>query len=361
MAVTCATLRTACGNSVVAEANAPSSCSGIGSTSVRARACSAARASCATAPAGSNAQCNGIESACNGVTDVCGTYNAGACCSDGDCEDTLYDLRAMGTATSSVDSSGRPFVYGAATNGSGLSGTIVDAIVDLAAYLALDVDVVCVDNPATATVNECTAFQVSVAPNPSCPATCTGGRTGDRCLDCAPGTNFNFQVNVNNIGVPQTAMAQVFTFNLVARADQTTTLLTVPVRVLVPPMAPMTTPQSGTFVQVYDATVRCVIPPQRPVWGNLTHSMTVPANTTVQLQVRTADTLAALPTAGPVLVNATNASPAPNPITTLLQGAGISTQKPYLSVTAVLTTNAARTVSPVLRQLTMVYTCQDIE
>ena len=360
-ATRCTAQRNACANSVAAEQSAPSSCSGTPSTGVRTRACTAARTYC-VANGGSNANCNTMQTTCNGATDPCSTQTGNSCaCTDNDCRDTLYDLRTLGTATGSVDTSGRPFVYGVATNGSGLSGTIVDAIVDLSEYLSLDVNVACIDNPGTA-INECTAFNVVVAPTPNCPATCAGGRSGNTCLDCAPGSEFDFIVNVNNTGVAQTMTVQVFEFDLVALADGTTELLRVPVRIVVPPLV-MSVPQVGSFTQVYSATDRCVIPPQRPRWGNLDHDITVPAGTSLAFAIRTSDSLMGLATATAVTVTATSGMPIADPLNvgTLLANAGVGDRRPYLSVTAVLTTNAAATTSPVLRGFTFNYTCEDIE
>jgi hypothetical protein len=277
------------------------------------------------------------------------------------CSTTQSDLRALGTATGSVSSTtGLPFVYLANADGSGLSTTVVDATLALANQLRLDVGFECIDNPGTG-VDECSVFSVRGRPNGgSCPSTCTGGRDGDACLDCAPGTDLNFVVSVENTGVAQTAAPQVFTFDVSLVADGLSELSRLPVTVVVPPLAPVM-PTSGYFEMVYASSSKCSVPDQRADWGTLDFGATIPAGAQIDFELRTAQTEAELASATPVIVTSTAAAPAPNPLDVgqaLLDGGQLNNQL-YLSVRAVLRSDGL--VAPTLQSLEMVYHCFDFE
>src|SRR5699024_9170144 len=149
------------------------------------------------------------------------------------CEDTYEDLEALGYATNSVSGTdGKPFVYYANSDGSGLSDQIVQATVNLANHLRLDVDFECVDNAATA-IDECQAFDVEGVPaGGACPSTCLGGMANGTCYECAPGTELTFDVFVKNVGVMKTGVPQVFTFEVRLVAEGLSTLSSLPVTVV---------------------------------------------------------------------------------------------------------------------------------
>jgi hypothetical protein len=273
------------------------------------------------------------------------------------CDTTQSDLRALGTATGSVSSiTGKPFVYLVNADGTGLSSTVVDATMALANQLRLDVGFQCVDNPSTP-VNECAVFAVSGTPaGGSCPSTCTGGRSGQTCLDCAPGTDLTFNVNVQNVGVTQTNVPQVFTFDVRLMADGLSELSRLPVTVVVPPIAEPE-PSSGYFETIYASSERCMVPNQRADWGTLSYVADVPAGSQIDFELRTAQTEAALATATPVVVP----WPAPNPIDVgeaLLAGGQLNNQL-YLSIRSVLRSDGV--AAPTLSSFEMVYHCFDYE
>lgn len=124
------------------------------------------------------------------------------------------------------------------------------------------------------------------------------------------------------------------------------------------PCAPIT----GRYWRDYDVTEGCDVPPNRPVWGNLTWDADFPAGTAIVFEIRTAAREADVPSATPVrvMVDATGPAP-PRNVTELLRLAGMPDDLPYLRVTAVLQGSVDRARSPLLTEMSLAYTCVPAE
>ena len=117
------------------------------------------------------------------------------------------DLNAVAAATNSLDSDGNAFIENISSNGSGLSTAVVDAVVDLANFSRMDVDVQ-VENvlllpgiPASALVQSITLGA------PGCAGGCTGAIPGG-CSQCLPGTDLPFSVTFANNVITPTAVTR---------------------------------------------------------------------------------------------------------------------------------------------------------
>ncbi len=267
------------------------------------------------------------------------------------------DAVALCNATGSVNSSGAPSVIDISSNGTGLSTAVVNAVQDLANYSRMDVSAVALDNPATTTIDETGFVQAITAV--SFPAGRCTGISGNVFLQCLPGTNVNFNVTFNNNFVMPTTVPQVFDFTINVMGNGTYLLQSVPVRIVVPPAVP-SFPASGTYSRDYDATIRCSIPPDRPDWQSFTWTANTPSDSSIDFQIRTADTIAGLGSATPVAVTVPSAT-SPIDIGTTLVAAGQANFHPYLRVTAVLNASTDRTVTPTLTGFELQYTCTPME
>ncbi len=276
--------------------------------------------------------------------------------SSGGYSDGQANAVALGNATSSVNSSGNPYVFSIPTDGSGLSTAVVDAVEELATNTRFDVTAVAVDNPATPAFDE-TGLVVSISATTWSNGSCTG-TAGDTFLQCRPGTDVDFSVEFRNDIVMPTAVAQVFDFEIAVLLDGTTQQ-TVPVRIVVPPEVP-TFPPSGSYWRNYDATVRCEIPPERPDWGALSWVSQTPSTTSIQFELRTAATNADLDSASPVTFTVPGTA-SPVDVGSALIAGGSENFLPYLRVTAVLQSSADMAQTPVLTSFQLQYVCEDQE
>jgi len=268
-----------------------------------------------------------------------------------------FDASVIGTATGSVDGSGVPYVFHIRSDGSGLGSAVVDAVVRLANFSRYDVSARATDNPATPGFDERT-FVNAIRAVSYPPGRCTGISGGTVFTQCLPGTSVNFSVTFKNDVVMPTSVPQVFNFSIQVLLNGTTVQATIPVRIVVPPAVP-TFPPSGSYHRDYDATVRCMIPPDRPDWGSFTWTASTPGSSNIRFEIRTADTLAALSTATPVNIPVPP-SLSPQDIGALLTP-GAGNFHPYLRVTAVLNSSPDHTVAPTLTGFTLQYTCAPAE
>jgi hypothetical protein len=208
-----------------------------------------------------------------------------------------------------------------------------------------------------------------VASTPHC-ASCSG----PTCLGCTPGTDIPYNVTFQNPvvgGVAPGATTQIFDFDVVLRDANGNEMSRTPVRIVVPPIAMNLYLTPGTLRQDYDATydavngTGCMFPNVRSDWGMFTYNVTIPGGTSIRFDFRTAATLAALPAATPISLTVT---------TTTVNGmfdvgaafeastiAGVTNLLPYVSVTSVLNTNVARTLTPTLQSYRLQYSCIDGE
>ncbi len=256
--------------------------------------------------------------------------------------------KALGSASGSLGASGLPYVLRGHSDGSGLSATIVSAVQDLASYSTMDI--------SARTSGDTQGFTESIVAISWGPGTCTGISGGSTFLDCLPGTTVGFDVAFRNSAVASTSTPQVFSFFIEVVGDGTAVLDRIPVRIVVPALVPVFAP-SATYWHDYDSTTRCLVD-ERPDWGALGWSVDLPTGTGVQIDLRSADALAALPAATPiatVLVTSTGAGSAD--ASALLRSVGALSALRYLRAFVTLDSSADLTAAPVLETLTLEYTC----
>lgn len=262
---------------------------------------------------------------------------------------------SLGTATSSVDLTGDPYVFTIPQDGTGLDVTVVDAVRDLAENTLFDVTARAVDNPATPGVDE-TDFVESIVAFDFPPGRCAGV-TASRFVQCQPGTDVDFRVNFQNDFLPESPVAQVFEFTIEVLLDGAVQN-SVPVRVVVPPRPSY--PPTGSYERIYDATEFCNIPPDRPNWSDLDWTVLTPAGTTVSFEIRTANSEAELASATPVVVDIPPTS-APVNVGALLDTSGRGNRLPYLEVRSVLRASADLLETPTLIGFDLTYVCEIVE
>ncbi len=112
---------------------------------------------------------------------------------------------------------GEPLVLDGPADGSGLSDTLVDGIVELAGGVVQDVDTTREDDPADAV--DATRFIVSIVPDSAAPAANVSGMDESTFFDVVPGTVVTFTVTFRNDFVPHGPVAQVFRATIVVRGN----------------------------------------------------------------------------------------------------------------------------------------------
>jgi len=168
-----------------------------------------------------------------------------------------------------------------------------------------------------------------------------------------------------NTSVPPTLASQVFDFELVARADGAVEVERIPVRVLVPDSSAHDfndTPASSFYRNAYDSTARCNTPPERPKWGDLTWMGSTPADSSIEFQIRSANTAAELQTAVPavVVIPSDTTSDTLN-LTDELIADGLPYGLPYIQITAVLNPSTNLLETPTLEGWSFEFVCEAAE
>ncbi|MDB4986329.1 MAG: Multiple EGF-like-domain protein 3 precursor [Myxococcaceae bacterium] len=112
----------------------------------------------------------------------------------------------------------------------------------------------------------------------------------------------------------------------------------------------------------YTATGTCTIPPERPLWGNLTWSGDATAGGSISFQLQGAETAAGLSSATPVTVTvpSSQTSGAVDILATFT-GANLQADSPYIRVTAILASSSNQANAPTLRQFDVSHTCVNVE
>lgn len=262
------------------------------------------------------------------------------------------DADLLATATNTVGPTGTPLRYSISGTGAGLGTTVVDAIRELADYNRLDITARANDNAATVGFDERT-FVNSIVAVSFPPGRCSGITGGVQFNQCLPGTTVNFQVNFLGV-VAATAVAQRFDFTIDVLGSGSGVLSTVPVTIVIPPMAP-TYPVSGTYTRDYDATTSCA-GTELPRWRNLSWTAAFPTGTGITWSLRSAATVAALATATPVSFTAP-ASTSPQDVGARLLSGGVPATLPHLRLTATLNANPTRTSAPLLSAFNLLFDC----
>jgi hypothetical protein len=160
-------------------------------------------------------------------------------------------------------------------------------------------------------------------------------------------------------------VSQVFDFELVVRADEAVEVERVPVRVMVPDVeAHEFQVASGPsyYQNSYDTTARCITPPERPKWSELSWSGSTPPGTAIEFQIRTANTEVELDDAIPAVVEIPTDIDGPTfDITEELVADGQPYGLPYLRITAVLKPSISPPATPTLEGWSFEFFCEAAE
>jgi hypothetical protein len=221
-----------------------------------------------------------------------------------------------------------------------------------------DVTIAPEDNAATPTVDE-TLFVSNIEAN-KCPTNgiknCTGGEGTNMCLGCLADAKLQFRFRVGNDFVPSTATAQVFDFDMIVLVDGSTEIDRFPVRLLVPPTGGSF--GSGFYQNTYDSDFVCVMPPERPDWGDLTWVGSTPSDSSVEFEFFTANTLAELDTMIPVsIVYPSDTTAQTYDIGNELIAGGEPNFMPFLRVRANINASSDSLSTPIFEGWTMEFHC----
>ncbi len=270
----------------------------------------------------------------------------------------LPDLTELAYITDSVDSSGQPFVETIAGDGQGLSTALLDSVRSLVGDVRRDVTLIAEDDPSTPAVDERDFLTAITATQ--CPTTgisnCLSGAGTSTCEGCLADTTLSFQFRIGNNFVAQGATSQVFEFDLVAVDDVGNELSRIPVRVMVPPAG--TDFGNGFYQATYEADGTCLMPPERPDWGFMSWSASMPSDSSIEFEVFTANTRAGLDLDLPMsIVVPAGTTTGSVDIGPMLQSSGRLNYLPYLRVRAKMIASSDGASSPSLDGWTMQFNC----
>ncbi len=276
------------------------------------------------------------------------------------------DARLIATATDALTKTGGQWVTEVSSaDGEGLDAAISNTIALAKTDSVYTISLVDMDNDATG-IDE-RNFVESIRYKdcaPSEPLGCDNG-LGDRCRRCDIGAVLQHDVLFSNTSVSPTSVAQLFDFELVVRADDAVEVQRIPVRVMVPNAADhdfTEIPGSAFYRNVYDSTARCITPPERPKWGDLTWSGSTPDGSSIEFQIRTANTAAELQTAIPAVITIpTDTDSHTLNLTDELIAGGQSYGLPYIQITAVLDASNDPPVTPMLSGWSFEFVCEAAE
>ncbi len=277
--------------------------------------------------------------------------------------DGATDAQEIALATDARTRFGSPWLTElSSSTGEGLDAAISNTI-DLARNLSVyDFSLTELDDAAT-TVDE-TEFIESIRHDDCAEGQAVGCSFGtlNECRSCELDAVLEYEVVFANRTVLPTGSAQVFDFELDVRADDVLEVERIPVRVMVPDSAAHVfddTPASAFYRNAYDATARCITPPEFPKWGDLTWEGSTPSGTSIELQVRTAPVPEELPTATPVILPISGgASSGTFDIREELIAAGQVVGLPYIQITALLIPSNSPPATPTLDGWTFEFVCE---
>ncbi|HSN84336.1 MAG TPA: hypothetical protein VLS88_17270, partial [Polyangiales bacterium] len=275
------------------------------------------------------------------------------------------DARLIAAATDALTKLGDEWVTELpSTNGDGLDAAVSNTIAWAKTKSAYHISLRDVDNDATPEDerNFATIRHRNCAEGQT--LTCDWG-SGNTCLACDVGAVLEYDVTLQNTFVPPSSVSRVFDFELVARADQSIEVERIPVRVMVPDAASHEfddLPGSAFYRNSYDSTARCNTPPERPKWGNLEWEGDTPPGTTIEFQIRTANTAEELQTSMPaIIVIPDDTESHVLDITDELIADGQPYGLPYIQITAILTPSNDPPMTPTLRGWTFEFVCEAAE
>ncbi|MEM7433758.1 MAG: hypothetical protein AAF436_01310 [Myxococcota bacterium] len=279
--------------------------------------------------------------------------------------DADLDVRAMATATGAITSTGDQWVGNVATSdGEGLDAQVINTVLRIIQESNYDIEIAALDDPASG-FDE-TAFVDALGAS-SCPEDPgTFGFTCDEAVDgqcpaCEPGAPIDYELRLLNGVVPPIATSQVFDFELVVTADDVVEVDRIPVRVMVPDAAAhefVAVPEANFYRNTYDSLDRCNVPPERPSWGSLTWTGDTPAGSTIEFQIRTADTEAELEMATPAsIIIPTDTTDTTIDIRSELIAEGLSDGLLLIEITAMLNPSGDLLSTPELEGWAFEFTC----
>jgi hypothetical protein len=272
------------------------------------------------------------------------------------------DADELGRVTGSVDQSGVPYRSTIAGDGTGLTTGILDAVRALIGDTRRDITLIAEDNPATG-VDESLFVDTVVAT--TCPTVginnCLGGEGTASCQGCLGDTQLAFKFRLGNYFVLQTAVDQVFEFDLVAVADGSIELNRTPVRVMVP--ADGVSYGDGFYQNTYDSDIVCELPsPERPDWGTLTWTnLVTPSDSVVEFEFFTANTVAELDNQIPCTLTVDDTMANTVDVADLLISQGKPNYMPYLRVRAKLLASTDSLSTPSFDGWSMQFNCIPID
>jgi hypothetical protein len=250
-------------------------------------------------------------------------------------------------------------------SGEGLDAAISNTIALAKTASVYDISLVAVDDDATPEDERDFVAQVR---HHDCaqgdPLECDFG-SGNTCTRCDVGAFLEYEVVFMNTSVAPTGSSQVFDFEVVVRADDAVEVERIPVRVMVPDSAAHEfddLPGSNFYRNVYDSTARCITPPEHPKWGDLTWIGSTPGASTIEFQIRTANSAADLLTAIPaVVIIPTDTTSDTLNLTEELIADGQSYGLPYIQITAMLNPSNSPPETPTLEGWTFEFVCEAAE
>ena len=277
--------------------------------------------------------------------------------------DGTADAQAIALATDARTRFGGPWLTELSSSiGEGLDAAISNTIALAKTASVYDFTIIDLDNAATS-VDE-TEFIASIRQE-SCaesePLSCAFG-TFDECIRCELGAALQYELVFANRTVSPTGSSQVFDFELVVRSDDVLEVERIPVRVMVPDAASHVfddAPASAFYRNVYDSTERCVTPPEHPRWGELSWEGSTPGDSSIDFQIRTANSLDDLATAIPVTVGITGSAQSGTfDIREELIAGGQTVGLPYIQITAVLNPANSPPTTPSLLGWSFEFFCE---
>jgi hypothetical protein len=284
--------------------------------------------------------------------------------------DADADAREVAIATGAVTKVGEAWIREiTAPDGGGL-GAAVSNTIKLILDSVYDIQMVEVDDDTTPGVDE-TDFVAALRPQDCAEgeASGCGSRTTSECRRCevpsadgsTPGSEVDFELLLLNDSVAPTSTSQVFDFEIIVWADDTIEVERIPVRVMVPDDAAHEfddAPGANFYRNSYDSLARCNVPPERPDWGYLTWTGSTPGDSSIEFQIRAANTAAELDTAVPaVVVIPTDTTDTRLDVGQELINDGIPNGLLFLRVTAVLNPSPDLLFTPELTGWELEFVC----
>ncbi|MGB5809602.1 MAG: hypothetical protein WBG86_03675 [Polyangiales bacterium] len=283
------------------------------------------------------------------------------------------DARAIAAITGALTRLDDPWV-GTITSptGEGLAGQITNTIRQIVEDSGYDIALTATDDPGTPEVES--AFFLRAAPEEcsenveefdfTCDGrTDAGACTNDcACLGCQPGAVTEFEVTLMNDSVPPIdGASQRFDFEIVVRADDAVEIERIPVRVLVPDEAShefVAIPEMNFYRNSYDSSLTCNTPPERPDWGFLVWEGDTPGGSTIEFQIRAANTMEELAMVVPAsVIIPTDTTEEKLDIGQALIDDGFPNGALFIEVTAMLNPSPDVLSTPELTGWSLEYTC----